>query len=130
MMGEDYPPFRHFSKLNSGGVPQRAIYIQGGLAIALILTSSFDSILVFSGFILGLCSLAAVLSIFALRRKDASSHGYRIPFYPIPPLIYAGVTCWTLYFIATSRPIEAVVAVGVLALGAGAYMLCKPKALD
>ncbi|MDX1491559.1 MAG: amino acid permease [Pseudohongiellaceae bacterium] len=128
MMGEDYPVFTVFSKLNDGGVPQRAIYLQGALAIALILSSTFDSILVFSGFILGLSSLATVLSIFMLRRKTKGlGKGYRVLAYPFPPLIYAGVMIWTLCFISINRPQEAVVALGILFLGAAAYFICKSK---
>ena len=45
----------------------RAIVTQGALALAFIVTGSFEQILVFSGFVLGLNSLLTVAGLFVLR---------------------------------------------------------------
>jgi len=65
-MWQDFRLFRLLSFNNKGGVPRTAIYTQGLLTCIFIVTSTFESILIFSGFILGLSSLATVLGVFVL----------------------------------------------------------------
>lgn len=139
VMGQDFKLFKKFSTLNAGGVPQFAILVQGALAVTLILTATFESVLVFSGFILGLSSLATVLGVFVLRIKDKndeektivtdstyrSPSTYRTLGYPLTPLIYSSIMAWTLWFIATTRPVEAIVAMGVIALGILGYFMTE-----
>jgi len=127
VMGQDFSLFRRLSTLNAGGVPQIAILLQAAISLTFILTATFESVLVFSGFILGLSSLATVLGIFILRRRKPESNkdikGYRTWAYPLPPLVYSSIMLWTLCFIAVTRPVEALVAVLVIALGVVSYFL-------
>lgn len=130
VMGEDFRLFRLLAVKNAGGVPRSAIYTQGGLAILFIMSSTFESVLVFSGFILGLSSLATVLGIFILRfRKGegrvAGEKSYRTWAYPLPPLIYSAIMLWTLSFIIINRPFEAGVAGIIIVLGFFSYLLTE-----
>src|SRR5690606_27480411 len=100
------------------------------LAIVFIVTSTFESVLVFSGFILGLSSLATVLGIFILRARDRREQnivhdGYRTWLYPLPPLIYAALMLWTLGFITVTRPTEAGVAAVIIILGIAGYLVTE-----
>jgi len=123
VMGEDFRLFRRLSVHNKGGVPRTAVYTQGALTLIFILTSTFESILVFSGFILGLSSLATVLGVFVLRYKkgadikEADDNGYRTWLYPLPPLVYSSIVIWTLSFIVINRPQEAGIALAIVVLG-------------
>ncbi|MDO9475456.1 MAG: amino acid permease [Pseudohongiella sp.] len=128
VMGEDFRLFRKLSVHNKGGVPRTAIYTQGLLTLIFILTSTFESILVFSGFILGLSSLATVLGVFVLRYKKGADvlakgddNGYRTWLYPLPPLIYSSIVIWTLTFIILNRPQEAGIALAIITLGFAAW---------
>jgi APA family basic amino acid/polyamine antiporter len=127
VMGQDFALFRRLSTLNAGGVPQLAILVQAAISLTFILTATFESVLVFSGFILGLSSLATVLGIFVLRHKKPESNrdtiGYRTWAYPLPPMVYSGIMLWTLCFIAATRPVEALVAALVIAIGIASYFL-------
>jgi len=130
VMGEDFRLFRRLSFNNKGGVPRTAIYTQGALTMVFILTSTFESILVFSGFILGLSSLATVLGVFILRyRHGADKHSgdnsYRTWLYPLPPLVYSSIVIWTLSFIAVNRPQEAGVALAIIILGFISYIVTE-----
>lgn len=132
VMGEDFRLFRLLAVKNEGGVPRTAIYTQGALAGIFIITATFDSVLVFSGFILGLSSLATVLGVFVLRFKngkgtatDSDFGTYRTWAYPIPPLLYSGIMLWTLWFISVNRPQEASVAGAVLVFGVFFYWLTE-----
>lgn len=127
VMGEDFRLFRRLSERQANGVPRLAIYAQGALTVVFIVTSTFDAILVFSGFLLGLSSLATVLGIFVLRYREhkhnpGSPHtGYRTWLYPLPPLIYSAIVIWTLGFISVTRPFEAIAAAVILIMGLLAY---------
>lgn len=130
VMGEDFRLFRLLAVKNVGGVPRTAIYVQGVLAILFIVTSTFDSVLVFSGFILGLSSLATVLGVFVLRFKKGKDEregvvSYRTWAYPLPPLLYSAIMLWTLWFISVNRPIEAAVAAIVIVLGFLSYVITE-----
>ncbi|KKN99148.1 APC family permease [Pseudohongiella sp.] len=125
VMGEDFRLFRLLAMRNKSGVPRAAVYTQGGLTILFIVTSTFESVLVFSGFILGLSSLATVLGIFVLRfRKgaDRQAGSYRTWLFPLPPLLYSAIMIWTLSFIAFNRPQEAAIAGIIIALGFASYV--------
>lgn len=130
VMGEDFRLFRKLAVKNEGGVPRTAIYVQGALAVLFIVTSTFDSVLVFSGFILGLSSLATVLGVFVLRARKGKDEqvdvvSYRTWAYPLPPLLYSGIMLWTLWFISVNRPIEAAVAAIVIVLGFASYVITE-----
>jgi len=118
VIGEDYPAFRVLGRTNRDGVPWVAILTQGILSLLFIVTGSFESILVFAGFTLGLNSLATVASVFVLRwREPDLERPYRTWGYPITPLIYMALTVWTLAFLLRDRPSEAGVGLGLILAG-------------
>ena len=125
-IGEDFPLFRPFAACNSDGIPFRAIWLQSLVAIFFILTSSFESILVFAGFTVALNSFFAVIGLFVLRIREPSLHRpYRVLLFPLTPLIYLALTGWTLFFILLERPIEALSGLGIVAAGAAAYVFMR-----
>jgi len=108
-----------------------AIWAVALLSVALVLSSSFESVLVFSGFILALNTFFAVGGIFVLRarqkREGTPLDGYRTWGYPLTPLLYLALTGWTLVFIFIERPVEALAAVLMIAAGLGLYWFSERK---
>jgi APA family basic amino acid/polyamine antiporter len=124
VIGEDYPFFRWFAVRNADAIPARAIMTQGSLAIVFVVTASFEAILVFSGFVLGLNSLVTVAGLFVLRiREPDVERPYRAWGYPLTPAVYLGLTLWTLTYLALDRPAEAGVAALVVAAGLLLYLV-------
>jgi APA family basic amino acid/polyamine antiporter len=124
VIGEDYPTFRWFATRNADGIPVRAVLTQGVLAVAFIVTGSFEQILVFSGFVLGLNSLLTVAGVFVFRlREPETERPYRAWAYPLTPLVYLGLTLWTLTYLALDRPTEAGVAGLLVAAGTLLYLV-------
>lgn len=124
VMGEDFPAFRMLARTNRHGVPAIAVALQSLLALGFIVTSSFESILVFAGFTLGLNTFFAVLGVFVLRwREPDLPRPYRASLYPLPPLIYLGFTGWTLTYILLQRPVEGLWGLAIVASGALCYYL-------
>ena len=131
VIGEDIKQLRFLGETNTDGVPARAILIQSTLAIIFILTSSFESVLVFSGFILALNSLVTVLGVFVLRiRQPDLPRPYRTFGYPLTPLIYLGLTAWTLIFVVINKTQESLMGLGVIAVGLIVYALFPKQQPD
>lgn len=131
MIGEDLAQLRAISKTNEDGVPSRAIYLQTGIALTFILTASFDAVLVFSGFTLALMSFLTVFGLFVMRlRQPGLERPYRVNLFPIPPLIYLGLTGWTLIWVLQERPLEAGLGLALAASGVVVYLAFRAFGRD
>jgi APA family basic amino acid/polyamine antiporter len=128
VIGEDFPALSLLARTNNSGLPATAIFVQSSLTILFILSSSFESILVFAGFTLALNSFATVLGVFVLRyRQPDLPRPYKTFMYPVPPLIYLALTGWTLYFVLINRPVEGLFGLGIIAAGLVFYFLSLVK---
>jgi len=128
VIGEDFPALSVLGRKNKDGIPSIAIYIQSSIAMLFILSSTFESILVFAGFTLALNSFATVLGIFVLRwRQPDLPRPYRTFLYPLPPLIYLALTGWTLTFVLINKPVEGLFGLGIMATGLIFYFLSLSK---
>jgi APA family basic amino acid/polyamine antiporter len=126
VIGEDFRALRLLARRNSDGIPAIAIYVQSALAVLFILSSTFESILVFAGFTLALNSFATVLGVFVLRHtKPEIPRPYRTFLYPLPPLIYLSLTGWTLWFVLVNRPLEGLFGLGVIGSGLVIFLLSR-----
>ena len=89
-------------------IPVTAVVTQSLISLALVLTASFESVLVFATFTLGVSTLATVTGVFVLRRREPDLvRPYRVTAYPLPPLVFLGLTLWTLLYLVIERPFEA-----------------------
>ena len=128
VIGEDFHALRFLSRTNADGVPSTAISVQSTLAVIFILTSSFESILIFAGFTLALNSFATVLGVFVLRwRQPDLPRPYRLFAYPLTPLVYLALTGWTLTFVLLNRPLEGLFGLAVIGAGLAFYFLAAAK---
>ncbi len=127
-IGEDYALFRRLGRRKANGIPAAAIVAQTGLTLVFALTASFETVLVFTGFILGLNSFLTVAGLFVLRiREPAMERPYRAWGYPFTPLLYLALTFWTLLYIALDRPAEALVAAAFIVFGLALYRLAGSR---
>jgi APA family basic amino acid/polyamine antiporter len=68
-------------------VPVRAIVLQSVWASLLIVTGTFEQLIVSSGLVLSLFMAVTLSTVFYLRQTDTASIGYRTPGYPLLPSI-------------------------------------------
>ncbi|MEM6554650.1 MAG: amino acid permease [Pseudomonadota bacterium] len=128
VVGQDIPAFRALAKSNEDGMPTTAVLVQSGLALIFVATATFDQVLVFAGFTLALNSLFAVSGLFVLRwRQPDLERPFRVPLYPVLPIIYIGLSLWTLIYVALERPQEVAVSAGLIATGAVIYFLTRTR---
>jgi APA family basic amino acid/polyamine antiporter len=104
-------------------VPSQSILLQGLMAGALVLFGTFDQILTYMGFSLGIFPILAVLGVFKLRKSKASA--YKLPGFPVIPLIYvlAGISILILGFF--ERPVESSIAIGMVLIGIPVFFWFK-----
>lgn len=128
VMGEDFPAFEVLAHRNSQGVPSRAVIFQSVISLIFIITASFEAVLVYAGFILGITTLFTVLSIFVLRWKHPDKVGaYRTWAYPIPPLIYLALVGWNLIFLLRDKTQESLAGLLTLLVAWAAYYVARGK---
>jgi len=128
VIGEDFSLFSKLARCNRHGVPMTAIIFQGLLALLFIVSATFESVLIFSSFVLGVNTLFSVLGVFVLRWKKLNIKGaYKTFAYPFAPLIYLSVTLWTLVYVLLSRPQEGLLGLGIIGAGAIVYYLSVDK---
>jgi len=124
VVGEDYRGLGLLARTNRDGIPWIAICLQSTLTLVFILTSTFESILVFAGFTLALNSFATVLGVFVLRaRRPELPRPFRIIGWPLPPLVYLALTGWTLAFVLLNKPVEALFGLALIGSGLVLYVL-------
>ena len=124
-IGKDYPALGWLGRTNQHDVPAIAIATQSALAIIFILTGTFDSILVFAGLLLGMSAFSTVSASIWMRIKHGKPKRYRMPFYPLPPIVFLLVTGWAITYTIVERAIEGVFAAGMIVIGLGLYILVR-----
>jgi basic amino acid/polyamine antiporter, APA family len=106
-------------------VPRRAILLQSVLASLVALTGSFEQILTYMGFSLGIFPLLTVASLFKLRRTGRSvlpRFGY-----PIVPMLFLSMQTVILVLSFLERPLESSVAISGALAGIPIYIIFKTQ---
>lgn len=124
VMGQDEPAFAIFKRTNRDGLPTVAIYFQSALALGFVLTASFEAVLVFTSFTLTLTTVLTILAVFIRRRRNIPT-SYRMPLFPLPPLVFLVVMLWTLGYVLIEQPREGLLAIGLVVAGAVAYVIAQ-----
>ncbi len=123
-MGKEITPLKFFAITNKNNIPYVAIIFQSLIALILVLTSSFESLINYIGFTLNLFTFLTVFSVFILRYKYKNiPRPFKMPLYPLPPILFLVVIGWILYNVMMSKPLESLFGLGTVVLGLGFYYL-------
>lgn len=127
-MGTDIKGLRFFAISNKNNVPYVAIIFQSVIAIVLVLTSSFQSLITYVGFTLNLFTFLTVAGIFILRFKHKHIvTSYKTFLYPITPLLFLSIILFILVYIMIEKPVESLYGLGTVVLGLLVYFLTNKK---
>jgi len=110
-------------RINRSRVPGISILMQSGLAIIYILSGTFEQIITFLSFSLGIFPILAVIGVFKLRFKKQSV--LKMPGYPYLPAFFILSSAIILVLAFLERPVESSIALGVVAAGIPAFFLLK-----
>lgn len=125
VMAEDYKMWSWFAIKNKNAIPIRAIWLQASITILLILTGSFEQVLLYSGFVLQLFGALAVSAVFIIRKQGIKTNSFKSPLYPIPQVIFLILSVWVLSYLAYSQTTETVFGILNLAIGCLLYFINK-----
>jgi len=104
------------------GSPASSIFLQSLWTSLLLLTGTFEQLIIYSGFVLVLFSALAVASVIVLRVRDPHRpRPFRVPFYPLTPLLFVGFSAWILFFTLRDRPAESLLGIVTAAAGIPLY---------
>ena len=123
-MAKDRLFFRYVSKIHPKfNVPSRAIYLQSVVSIIIIITGTFDQIITYLGFSLGIFPILVIAGSFKLRSQKKMI--IKTPGFPVPQLIYmlSGTAILILSYL--ERPVESSIALITVAAGIPAYIIFR-----
>ena len=107
-----------------GGAPTAAILVQTAWASVLIVSGSFEQLIIYTGIILGVFSALAVGAVIVLRwRRPMLPRPYRVPFYPLTPGAYLVVAVALVLYTVIERPMEAGLGLATVLVGVPLYFL-------
>jgi basic amino acid/polyamine antiporter, APA family len=106
-MAEDLPKLRLFARSSPHGTPYVAVLFQLIVVTILVVTGTFDAVLIYTQFSLLLCSFLTVLGLIVLRaREPGLERPYKVWLYPITPLLFLIITLWMMIFVVLGKPTE------------------------
>ena len=110
------------------GSPAAAILLQSAWTSLLVLTGTFEQLVVYSGFVLVLFSAFSVAAVIVLRwRRPALVRPFRTPFYPYAPLLFIGFSVWILIFTLRGRPTESLLGIATVLVGLPLYFFWRRR---
>ncbi len=128
-MAQDGLFFSGLSRVSSrSGTPANAIWLQGSLALGMVLTASFENLLIFIGFTLSLFSLITVAGLMVLRhRQPAPDLPYKTLGYPFTPILFMAGNLWIILFSIINKPYVSLTGLAAIAAGLALYFLFKRR---
>lgn len=123
-MGNHINGLRFFARANKNNVPYVSIIFQSLIAVMLVLTSSFQSLITYVSFTLNLFTFLTVFGIFILRYKQPHvKTSYKTPLYPVTPVLFLLIILWILINIVMEKPTESLYGLLTVAAGLVIYFL-------
>jgi basic amino acid/polyamine antiporter, APA family len=104
-------------------VPSNSILLQCLIAVILVLSGTFEQVLTYMGFALGIFPVLTVMGIWKLRKNNPEA--LKIKGFPVPQIIYvaAGILILVLSFL--ERPLESSIALLTVFIGIPVYFIFK-----
>ena len=104
------------------GSPAASIVLQGLWTSVLIITGTFEALLIYSGFVIVFFSAMAVAAQVVLRlRRPELVRPFRVPLFPLTPLLFIAFSFWILTYTLRGRPKESLLGVLTVLLGLPLY---------
>ncbi len=104
-------------------VPSNSILLQGLIAVILAFSGTFEQVLTYMGFALGIFPLMAVAGVWKLRRNNSGA--IRLKGFPFTQVVYLTAGSLILMLSFMERPVESSVAILTVLAGIPAYYLFR-----
>ena len=105
-------------------VPAASIVIQGTIAVLMVVIGSFEQLLIYIGFALGIFPWLAVIGVFIARKhKIGEETAFKVWGYPLVPVFFLFCSLVLMIFNYINRPLESTAAVVTVLAGIPCYYL-------
>ena len=122
-LGEDLPFLRFLSVKSKAGTPVVSVLVLAGLSIAMLFSGKFEQVLRYVEALLVTSSCLAVLGVIWLRiRKPNAPRPFKVPLYPLPPLLFAGMVGYMLKVMWDLHANETLMGLATLGVGLVVYV--------
>jgi APA family basic amino acid/polyamine antiporter len=96
--------------------------LQTGITLLLVVTSTFERVLVYTECVMLASSALTVAGVFVSRSRHRDlPRPFRVPGYPWTPLVFLAVSLYMLIFLAANRPRESLMGLATLVAGVLLY---------
>ena len=103
--------------------PVWAIVIQGCLSCVMVLVGNFYQLLSYTVFFMLLTSIATAIGVIVMRKKRPDlERPYRVPGYPLIPLLFIAAYVWIGLRIFLHSPTDSLIGLGITASGVPFYL--------
>jgi amino acid transporter len=129
-LGADYRMFGWLGRWHPRlGTPAAALLLQGGIAVALILAlGTFVQAVLYTAATVYAFYLATSVAVIVLRRKEPGvDRPFRVPGYPLTPLLFAGVCLFLIQSAVRYKPWVAAGSGLLLLLGVPLWFLARRR---
>jgi basic amino acid/polyamine antiporter, APA family len=134
-LGKDLPGLKFFGVWSARGEnPANAFLMQGGFALALVILGAFSrngfkTMVEYTSPVFWLFMTMVAGSLFIFRRREPDrTLSYRVPLYPLTPIIFTATCIYMLYSSLAYTGIGAFFGAGVLLLGTPLLLLSRSAA--
>jgi APA family basic amino acid/polyamine antiporter len=129
-MAEDKLFFRSLARIHpTYRTPAFAIGAAGAWSGVLAAIGSFEQLLTFVVFIGWIFYALAAASVFVYRRREPNAvRAYRVPGYPLTPLIFIVAAVGLVANTIATQPVRAAIGLGIVSLGIPAYVFWRHQA--
>ena len=125
-MGRDFSVLAILRRKRAHGGPTRSIALQAGMAILMVVTASFESLLTYIGFTLSLSAALTVSGVFVLRRRHPRrERPYAAWGHPVTPLLFILFAGWMIVHALIAQPVQALAGLATLAVGLLLYAIMR-----
>jgi APA family basic amino acid/polyamine antiporter len=108
--------------------PGKAIFLQAIISIIMVLTSSFNKLLIYIGFTLSLFALLTVIGLIIIRFKNPDlERPYRTFGYPVTPMLFILSNLWIIIYSIIDNPSVLLYGGGTIVAGIIIYMYYSLK---
>ncbi|MDR0536474.1 MAG: amino acid permease [Tannerellaceae bacterium] len=119
-----------FFRQKGNEIPVKALMLQGIISAFLIITGTFEQIMIYCGVLLTVSSLLVVTGVFVLRYKKEGGYSFRSPFFPLFQVIFIAASLWMIVFAVITKTEESLL--GLLNIGVGlmTYIISKSQSIN
>jgi basic amino acid/polyamine antiporter, APA family len=129
-LGRDVPAIRRLGVWEAqGDKPANALLLQCAIALALLAFGSstrdgFEAMVAYTAPVFWFFLLLVAVSVFVFRSRGVELP-YRMPLYPLPPILLAAAAAWMIYSSIVYAGVGSLVGVAVLILGTPLLLLAR-----